>query len=333
MLGMPEWGAGATRARTTAGSNWWIAYRHLCNGSMTGAVLAAHLMSLTDEWNWPATFDYYDDRWWPDRKDHYGTNLEGKITPFVGEMWKLYRGDDQSTERVGAPLIEPGGGLPRVDRLVTMSSDTPGAAIHYTIDGSDPTRNSPLYEDPITAPSGFQIKAFAVKDGLGDSEVRQTSFSTSFYSNAAWQNVEIGEKTGRFVFQFDMVPSANFIDGVCGLGSNIASWYTDLAVIVRFSPAGRIDARNGSGYSYANDLPYEAGRSYRVEMDIDINSHKYSVWVTPDQGARTLIADNYWFRTDQLSVSDLNYFTMVTSGGAHEVHFKVPEPPDQLLGD
>lgn len=46
---------------------------------------------------------------------------------------------------------------------------TPGAAIHYTLDGQEPTLQSPLYRQPIRLTEAVQIKAKAYKDGFAPS--------------------------------------------------------------------------------------------------------------------------------------------------------------------
>jgi hypothetical protein len=52
---------------------------------------------------------------------------------------------------------------------VTLSTDTNGATIYYTTDGSAPTSSSALYKEPITITKNMTLKAIAVKSGLGDS--------------------------------------------------------------------------------------------------------------------------------------------------------------------
>ncbi|MFH1853207.1 MAG: family 20 glycosylhydrolase, partial [Candidatus Neomarinimicrobiota bacterium] len=52
------------------------------------------------------------------------------------------------------------------DRLkITMDTELPGLAIHYTSDGSQPDRNSALYDKPLTVTGSTQIQAVAVRDG------------------------------------------------------------------------------------------------------------------------------------------------------------------------
>lgn len=54
---------------------------------------------------------------------------------------------------------------------VTIASVTPGAEIRYTLDGSEPTRESALYTAPLTADRTMTIRARAYADGLEPSGV------------------------------------------------------------------------------------------------------------------------------------------------------------------
>ncbi|MCM3574421.1 chitobiase/beta-hexosaminidase C-terminal domain-containing protein [Mesobacillus subterraneus] len=65
----------------------------------------------------------------------------------------------------------PGAGFIQAGQAVTLNSDTEGATIHYTTDGSEPTANSPVYSNPIVITEDTTIKAFAVKEGLTSTKV------------------------------------------------------------------------------------------------------------------------------------------------------------------
>ncbi|MEN6591255.1 MAG: chitobiase/beta-hexosaminidase C-terminal domain-containing protein, partial [Fervidobacterium sp.] len=82
--------------------------------------------------------------------------------------------------RVSAPTVSPSAGeWKEVPDTVKLSSATPGATIYYTLDGSQPTRQSAKYTGPITLTKGQTnvIKAFAVKDdGSPDSFVATYEF-------------------------------------------------------------------------------------------------------------------------------------------------------------
>ena len=95
------------------------------------------------------------------------------------------------------------------------------------------------------------------------------------------------------------------------------STFTDLAAIVRFSTVanGSIDAINGSAYGVTNAVPYSAGTSYHIEMDINVTSGTYSVYVTPLGESRILLANNILFRSTQTGVTTLNYFAVYGDDG------------------
>lgn len=69
------------------------------------------------------------------------------------------------------PSFSPSAGSYTSTQNVTISTETVGATIHYTTDGTDPTSSSPTYTSPISVSTTQTIKAIAVKDGANDSSV------------------------------------------------------------------------------------------------------------------------------------------------------------------
>ena len=57
---------------------------------------------------------------------------------------------------------------------VTLGSDTQGATIFYTLDGSEPTLDSKRYTNPFKLDKTTEIKFFAQKEGLLSSTVVAT---------------------------------------------------------------------------------------------------------------------------------------------------------------
>ena len=74
-------------------------------------------------------------------------------------------------EKVETPVFSPPEGVYETAQAVTISSATTGAAIRYTTDGSAPDGTSPLYDGPITVAESSVIRAYAVKEGLADSNI------------------------------------------------------------------------------------------------------------------------------------------------------------------
>ena len=74
------------------------------------------------------------------------------------------------------PQFSPAAGTYTATQTVTIS-DTAGATIHYTTDGSAPTAASAAYTGPITVSSSTVIKAIATLSGLTDSNVVTASYT------------------------------------------------------------------------------------------------------------------------------------------------------------
>jgi hypothetical protein len=70
------------------------------------------------------------------------------------------------------PTFSPKPGLLAGETNIVLQCDTPGAAIHFTVNPSQPTANSPVYRAPIVVNGGgVDVKAFASAPGKKDSAV------------------------------------------------------------------------------------------------------------------------------------------------------------------
>ena len=78
---------------------------------------------------------------------------------------------------VAAPVITPAGGIFPDFVKVTLSCRTAQATIGYTTDGTEPTRNSPVYHAALTLTNSLTLKARAFKAGFGDSATTTASFT------------------------------------------------------------------------------------------------------------------------------------------------------------
>lgn len=78
--------------------------------------------------------------------------------------------------KVLPPSFSPAGGTYNSKQNVTLTSDTVGAAIYFTTDGSDPTSSSKLYSSPIVINSTTLIKAIATKANLENSEIKSENY-------------------------------------------------------------------------------------------------------------------------------------------------------------
>ncbi len=82
-----------------------------------------------------------------------------------------------SPPRVATPTITPPGGTYLGSVTVAIATTTPGATIHYTIDGSTPTATSPVYTGPISVTQTRTISAIATASGMTDSNVASATYT------------------------------------------------------------------------------------------------------------------------------------------------------------
>jgi hypothetical protein len=87
----------------------------------------------------------------------------------------------------------PSGEL-EVGTFVTLQTETIGATIYYTTDGSIPTEESTKYSDFIPVTTAMTIKAIAVKNGYRTSDVYEVSYTVPI-QEAGTATVSIGSVT------------------------------------------------------------------------------------------------------------------------------------------
>lgn len=81
---------------------------------------------------------------------------------------------------VATPTFSPVAGTYNDAQNVTISTTTTDATIYYTTDGTDPTTASSVYSAAIPVTENTTIKAYAVKDGLTDSEIATAEYVINY---------------------------------------------------------------------------------------------------------------------------------------------------------
>ena len=82
----------------------------------------------------------------------------------------------RGVSNVSKPTFSPAAGRYAEAQTVTISCETEGATIYYTLDGTTPTASSTAYSEPLTISQTTTIKAVAVKDGE-ESEVATAKYT------------------------------------------------------------------------------------------------------------------------------------------------------------
>jgi hypothetical protein len=154
-------------------------------------------------------------------------------------------------------------------------------------------------------------------------------------STATWQSSSFAAQTGTFTAQWDSTPSAQAIAAFTGLSSAAAGTWTDNAAMVRFNADNTIQALKGGNpdaYTADTAINYTAGSSYHFRLVVNIPSHSYSVFITPQGGTETLLASNYPFRSTLQTVTGLSFANTIfeVGSGATLCNFGVTATPGTL---
>lgn len=143
----------------------------------------------------------------------------------------------------------------------------------------------------------------------------------------SWIDTAFANQTGIFTATFDATPSQGApLDCVMALSSGAKTAFGDFACLVRFSAAGKIDARNGGGYAAANDISYTANVKHTFRLVVNVPARTYSIYVTPEGGAEQTVGVDFAFRDTAGAVTNLNNWGVIvdsTTGSATICNFAV----------
>ncbi len=119
------------------------------------------------------------------------------------------------------PTFTPEDGESFTETLdVVLESETDGATIYYTLDGSDPTTSSILYENQITLSETTTIKAIAVKEGLDDSDVSTATFTKVLVINSYVIDFETNDLAPYVNWNFVNIAIVSSTDDITAHGGN-----------------------------------------------------------------------------------------------------------------
>ena len=102
------------------------------------------------------------------------------FVPSVAFSQTTSDGDESpAPEVVATPVINPDGGAVATGTQVTITCETEGATIYYTLDGTKPTNKSSVYSEPLTINEITVVNAIAEKADYTDSAVASVLFTIS----------------------------------------------------------------------------------------------------------------------------------------------------------
>jgi N-acetylneuraminic acid mutarotase len=129
-------------------------------------------MGVADSSNMPGS--RYDAASWVDSSGNFwlfgGYGIDSQDTQYVlNDLWEYVPG--AVAFPVATPALSLPGGTYKSPVRASIADVTPGAAIHYTVDGTSPTAESATYASPLTFSQTTTLKAVAIASGPQASSV------------------------------------------------------------------------------------------------------------------------------------------------------------------
>lgn len=121
-------------------------------------------------------------------------------------------------EIVATPTITPNGGDFETSVEVTLACETADASIYYTLDGTDPTAESTLYNAPFTLDATTTVKAIAVKENMQNSTIAEVTFTkvepavaVNYTRITSLSQLQDGDKVILAARRYDSIPSTYYV--------------------------------------------------------------------------------------------------------------------------
>ena len=162
---------------------------------------------------------------------------------FSLDIFRQGEGGVPPTPTVATPTFTPPGGTYYEAQYVTISCTTADATIHYTLDGSNPDSNSPIYSTPLYIQTTTTIKAYAEKEGYNDSPTVSAEYNI--------------QDDLTIIFNQDWEDDWNGWTEVCVSGDSL--W--------------RIASYQGNHYAYANGYNHPASVDWLISPAFDLDSY------------------------------------------------------------
>lgn len=139
--------------------------------------------------------------------------------------------------------------------------------------------------------------------------------------NLGWQQkgIYLGrEYAGKLRIRFDMTKLIDTVDASVDFADGDIDVYGfgDLSMLIRvYIDTNLFDVRNVTQQERLADVAMDKGVPYHVEVEADMDTKLYSVWVTRDMGERVQVARDYGFRATAAHADSISKVYVIS---AHE---------------
>ena len=151
--------------------NGWLIF---ANGDKAPIYNALTQSSLAAPVEFPAMEGWYDVKGVTSIYETVETGSDDNITL---HQFIPFSFTEAVADKTAVPVFEPEGGKYEFPVEVSVTSETPGAVIRYTMDGTEPTMDSEILSDRLMIEKVTTVKAFAVAQGFLPSDTIVSAYS------------------------------------------------------------------------------------------------------------------------------------------------------------
>ena len=207
-------------------------------------------------------------------------NTTGNTKDQTLQLYRLEGGSGEAA--VAAPQASPQAGAVVSGTEITLSCATSGANIYYTLDGTDPTTSSTLYNDnnKPTITANCTLKAVAIKDGVS------SAVQTQSYTIKAETAVPIadGDKVGIYLPSEQLVITSTVSGGtrLAGASATLADGkLTTSAENAVFTVGGD----NEDGFTFSAGGKYLTTGNTGNSLTLEDSPSACSYWILEESSA------------------------------------------------
>lgn len=318
------------------------AHTHLGKGNSM-RIAAAGVDTVVDEGNGYYTADVanLNSLVWSDDAVSY-TNNSATIDTWVSiDVTELI---ENAEDTVTIALYAPRAAVYVVDRESAMHGGRYEGLAAYlevqegeiiTTEGMEKvTKNGSAVQNAeyFTVPSGTNVKfysssAYAVSDGENLYTLTDGATDEIEAVSGEYYAVELISSTEDFeAIEFEPITKGTIdmllmpyevTDNVVGITASDSdpTWYDQFNIVVRFKPDGTMDAYNGKVIESFEAVNYEAGKTYRLHIETDVERGTYSAWITDEDGVEYTLALDYAYRASAPEAGDIGKVTLIGGWG------------------
>lgn len=194
------------------------------------------------------------------------------------------------------------------NNVVSLSCDTEGASIYYTVNGEVPTAESTLYDAPFAITEDCTVKAIAIKDGKSSTVASKAITATKVAANVAELLSICQNKDDKAIVGFDatvVYVNGNYVYIVDNQNGAALIYQENNCEKGDVIPAGW-----AATYSPYNGLAEFKGTLPEITESVEVN-YPYVNGVSLDDINRVVILKNVTFEEATLKVSDTSFNGMV----------------------